>query len=299
MSVGYPGYDPATDPANQNPNPNLGGAPPAPPASDPIQTGIDDYADYLTGEGGLLERFGDIEAKLKSQSEGIDPAFDTLKAGQFAILGGEEMGKVNAAEKMFARGGMGNSTAALNATNRVRGEYGAKRMALGGQIDVMGLDRRDAALQGYGNILSTMAEIRGMPVGFDIAAEAARNAGKGGDSGGGGKSCMILCLVLTDLLAVRGDLTGEQYLAHARVSRLKSNPQLYAGYRRWADPLADACQTRPKLYAGVRRLVRAYVLDAIGERPSRLGKAIGWAMRTLSAALAPQAMPQATPQPGG
>lgn len=135
-----------------------------------------------------------------------------------------------------------------------------------------------------GQALQSILQNQSLPIQFLIAAEAARNAGQGGgdSGGGGGKSCTFFCMVLTDLLAERGDLTMEQYVAHAFISPVRSDPNLYCGYRAWADAVADAARNDDALYRRVKNTVRAYVLDAIGEAKSERGRAFGQTIMDLS-----------------
>ena len=267
----------------QPPGGGFGLTPPPPP---PQPSNLDQFINFLMGKngrGGQNQFFTGAADRLLGQSQGVDPLFDQYRQAQLGLLGSQQAQQVGALQGGLSRRGITGS-AALNEVNKLNQGFNQQGQVLSSQIGLQGLGRSDQSLQDSLAARAAAITQAGYPAALDIAGLAAANAGKGGNSGGGGgsKTCMILCLILTDMLMYHGDLTWDQYFDHAKVSKMKSTPSIYAGYIRWAGPLADVCEDRPRLYCLVRWAVRSYVMDAIGARKSLLGASIGILMRSLS-----------------
>lgn len=127
-------------------------------------------------------------------------------------------------------------------------------------------------------------------LGLDISEIAAENAGQGG-GGGGGSSCALICLVLTDELMRTGELDTAQFLGNARYAARFHDPDTYAGYRAWADPLVGMMRRRPRVRSAVRWAVDHYTrhtAHAVGQKgvaDSRTGAAIERILWPLSKSL--------------
>lgn len=216
-----------------------------------------------------------------SQIQGLAGAFAPDKI--LALNRANQTSQLQGISQTFGRLGTGNTTAELNAINRAKAGFGAQ--------DIQALM---SGAQAQSGLLSQSLDpltqgLQNLTIDEQLALQklAAENAGKS-PGGGGGGGCTLFCLVLTDWLHGKGDLTNEQYVKHLVVSGLKSDPVVYAGYLTWAVPLAR----QEWAYRAIRWAVRAYVLDAVGERPTWHGKAIGRAMRGLSAWLGNRLQPQ-------
>ena len=258
--------------------------PRVPPPPSLIDTTLADFAALIGDkDSGVAGDFFKEAERLRGIGTGADdPAFAAFKEARFGQLGAEEKSALAGNAEFFGRRGLGSSSAALNQLNKTRGGFSTARQGLTADIGIAAMTRKDQAFKDALAAESAGAETAATPAELLIARLAAENAGKGGDSGDDGGGCTILCLVLTDFLYGHGDLTSEDYLQHARVSGLKSDPALYAGYRAWADPLVRAAERHPTLYWCVRAAVRLYVLDRIGSAPTWRGRAIGMAIRGLS-----------------
>lgn len=247
---------------------------------------------------GLSGNVSGLAGRVGGLAGQIDPSAFS-RENILSMQDARERGTLGLVSERFGRMGTGNTAAELNALTRARSGFGQERLQalmsgaqaqaglVGAKAGILG---QSAGLYGHaGGLMSSSLDplsqgLQNLTIEEQLRLMElqAQNAGKSGGGGGGGV-CMLFCLVLTDLLHSKGDLTDDQYIRHAMLSRMKSDARLYAGYLAWAYPLRDMALKRPWLYRMVMVAVRAYVLDMTGERPSFAGRMTGLFMRGFSA----------------
>ena len=105
--------------------------------------------------GGL----GDVTSQLQGISQGVDPRFDALRQSQLAQLQSNQQQQQAQQDEFFGRRGLGGSSAALNAQNRLTGGFNQQRNALTANLGLQQLQRQDAALQNVAGLLGQRAGI--------------------------------------------------------------------------------------------------------------------------------------------
>lgn len=153
-------------------------------------------------------------------------------------------------------------------------------------FDELRLGARETALdRGFGLQSIGLQTAAGIPA-LSIAELMARMSGRGGD-GGGGKSCFIICLILTEELLFAGLLSLPLFLAHVIYAADRYSQADYAGYRRWADPLVTAMSRFRWLRRAVGWAMRHYTEEAayrvgLGGRSNIVGKIFAFLIPSLS-----------------
>lgn len=113
--------------------------------------------DALRGQFG--SGIGGLIAAQQGRAQGIDPRFDEFRQNQLAQLNANEQRQQAGQSEFFNRRGLGGSSAALNAQNRVSGGFNKQRATLTSQLGLQQLGRQDDALIQQQSLFGQQAQI--------------------------------------------------------------------------------------------------------------------------------------------
>ena len=109
-------------------------------ALDPTKIATPDLATAQTQTGSIANTLQGIG------QGGADPRFAAFRQTQLDQLGRDQQGQQARQSEFFNRRGMGGSSAALNAQNRLSTQFGNQSQALSSQLGMQSLGRQDQAL---------------------------------------------------------------------------------------------------------------------------------------------------------
>ena len=249
---------------------------------------MQDLMDMIGERGGGFfdaQDFYDTEsADLLQRSQGIDPLFGEISEDIRGVLRAQEDRELAGTSEFFERRGGQGGTGQLNALNRMRGQFGERRVGVESDLKLRGLQRSDDLrgeaydLREQGlQALTSGIETGALPAELLILLENAKNSGK---SGGG---CNLLCFIITEEAVTENSLLSwDLFWAHAAYQLGRHTPETLAGYWIWATPVVRAMRR----WGAVRRPVGWVVRRACGEAARRIGHPAGFRSRMGSLWLA-------------
>ncbi len=288
----------------------------------------DAFQSLLSGlSGDVGGQLGGIGNQFLDISQGNDPRFAEFRNAQLGLLAGQRQRGRGDVSGRLARTGI-KGTAAQNELTRFDTGFDERARAFSSGLGIEQLGRQDRALGSaagvFGQRSGILSGLAGQGLQGELAGIGSRNqaqnfnlealqtglqnllaepglriaeenAGDAGGDGGGGLFGTVLCTLAYE----KGDLSEEIWKADARYGK-SVHPDVLAGYRAWAVPLARQARKHEWIYRIVKPLIvhwanqmhresapslsfygiaydwRGWVLGAIG-RP--LCKAIGWSLR--------------------
>ena len=122
-----------------------------------------DFANVDLDEGGIDEARNYFRTSMGAD----DPRFANYQKAQFGVLGANETANIAQSSDFFARRGAGDTTANLNATNKIRGGYDRERQALSGSLGLQQMGRQDTAANQVATLTDLLNKTRLSETGFN------------------------------------------------------------------------------------------------------------------------------------
>ena len=122
-----------------------------------------DFANVDLDEAGI----GEARDYFRTSMGADDPRFANYQKAQFGVLGANETANIAQSSDFFARRGAGDTTANLNATNKIRSGYDRERQALSGSIGLQQMGRQDTAANQVAALTGQLNQTRLSETGFN------------------------------------------------------------------------------------------------------------------------------------
>ena len=148
------------------------------------QSGLGGVSSALDRIRGTFEsRLGGLRDRFQQQSTGTDPQFEAMRQAQLGQIDTNQQAQQAQQSEFFGRRGLGGSSAALNAQQRLAGGFDQQRQGLTAQLGMQQLGRQDNALQQLLGLAGTEAQF-GSGLQGQLAGLLGQSAGLAGSQAG-------------------------------------------------------------------------------------------------------------------